>query len=113
MEEALQGNDAEKVEALLVEGADPNMKTESGKPIIFLSESQEIIKLLLEYGADPLAEDENGFKMEDYTDDDEVKLLLNLPKKPPITKFIKYRGTIKSLKKVNKTRRRHFQVEKS
>ena len=76
MEEALLANDAEKIEALLVEGADPNMKTDAGKPIIFLTESQEIIKLLLEYGADPLAEDENGFKMEDYTDDEELKLLI-------------------------------------
>jgi hypothetical protein len=113
METALEANDAEKVEALLVEGADPNMKTESGKPIIFLTENQEIIKLLLEYGADPQAEDENGFKMEDYTDDNDLKLLLNQPKKPPLTKFIKYRGTIKSVKKANKTRRRHCQVEKS
>lgn len=113
MEEALQANDIEKVETLLVEGTDPNMTTESGKPIIFLTENQEIIKLLLEYGADPQAEDENGFKLEDYTDDDTIKQLLTLPKKPPLTKFIKYRGTIKSLKKVNKTRRRHCQVEKS
>jgi hypothetical protein len=113
MEEALEANSAEKVEALLVEGADPNMKTETGKPILFLTENQEIIKLLLEYGADPQAEDEHGFKMKDYTDDDELKLLLTLPKKPPLTKFIKYRGTIKSFKKTNKTRRRHCQVEKS
>jgi hypothetical protein len=113
MEEALHANDTEKVEALLVEGADPNMKTESGNPILFLTENQEIIKLLLEYGADPQVEDVDGFKMEDYTDDDTIKQLLTLPKKPPLTKFIKYRGTIKSLKKVNKTRRRHCQVEKS
>jgi hypothetical protein len=113
MEEALLANDIEKIETLLVEGADPNMTTETGKPIIFLTESQEIIKLLLEYGADPQAEDEHGFKLEDYTDDDDLKQLLSLPKKPPLTKFIKYRGTIKSVKKANKTRRRHCQVEKS
>jgi len=113
MEQALIDNDIEKVESLLVEGADPNSKTEAGKPLIFLTESQEVIKLLLEYGADPKAEDEYGFKIEDYTDDEGLKTLLNEPRKPTITKFVKYRATVKSLKPTNKTRRQRCRVEKS
>ena len=117
MEQALIENDIEKVEALLVEGIDPNSKTDVGKPIIFLTDNQEVIKLLLEYGADPKAEDEHGFKLEDYIDDDtsnkEIRTLLNEPRKPTITKFIKYRATIKSANPKNKTRRQRCQVEKS
>jgi ankyrin repeat protein len=113
MEEALKEENIEKIETLLLEGSDPNEKTKTGKPIIFLTDNQEVIKLLLEYGADPKIEDEYGFKLEDYADDDKLKALLNEPRKPTITKFVKYRATSKQIKSKNKTRRQRCRVEKS
>jgi len=113
LEEAIKSDSIEKAEALLLEGIDPSLKNEQNTPLIFTTENTELIKLLLEYGADPKAEDIHGFKVEDYTDDPILKELLNQPRKPLLTKFVKYRATIKTLRKTNKTRRSHSRVEKS
>ena len=116
MELVIKSENLGEIENLLTEGYNPNEKTENNTPLIFLTENVAIIKLLLEYGADPKAVDEYGFTIEDYTDDEELKKLINEPRNPIIvssTKFIKYRGTIKSIKKTNKTRRSRLQVEKS
>jgi len=114
MEEAIKAEDLDKIESLLNECNNPNEKNSNNTPMLFLTENKEIIKLLLEYGADPKITDENGFTLEDYTDDQELIQLLNEPRNSIIinsTKFIKYRGTIKSNKKTNKTRR--LRVERS
>ena len=113
MEDALKSEDIETIETLLLEGFNPNI-TET--PLIFQTENKHIIKLLLDYGADPKAKDIHGFTLNDYTDDEDLKRILNEPRNPTIissTKFIKYRGTIKTIKKTNKTRRQRCQVEKS
>jgi len=113
MEEAIKLEDIDAVENLLLEGFNPN---DTKTPLIFLTENKQVIKLLLDYGADPHATDEHGFKVQDYTDDEDLKKLLQEPRNPIIvssTKFIKYRGTIKSIKKTNKTRRQRCLVEKS
>ena len=114
MEEAIKSEDIEKLESLLNDCYNPNEKNSDNTPMLLLTENKEIIKLLLEYGADPKIPDGNGFTIEDYTDDQDIIKLLNEPRNSIIinsTKFIKYRGTIKSNKKTNKTRR--LRVEKS
>lgn len=113
MEDALKSEDIETIETLLLEGFNPN---EVEPPLLFQTENKNIIKLLLDYGADPHSTDIYGFTLNDYTNDEEVKRMLNEPRNPTIvssTKFIKYRGTIKTLKKTNKTRRLRCRVEKS
>ncbi len=113
MEKAILEEDLEEIQALLEEGYDPNSKNDTNTPMIFLTENIKILELLLSYGADPKICDENGFILEDYTDDDKIILLLNNQKNTIIikpSKFIKYRGTIKNRSK-GSTRRRTRQSE--
>lgn len=102
MEEAILKNDIEKIRYLLEEeGTDPNLRTESGTPLIFLSENLEILKILLDNGADPNNTDENGFMLQDYCDNDETLSLLKAPRIAAIavpvinSKLSKYNETFK------------------
>ena len=106
MEEAILNNDIDTVKYLLEEGCDPNTKTETGTPLLFLNENLEILTLLLDYGADATVPDENGFILEDYCDDDSKLLLLKKPRNAMIvtqTKAIKYKETFKLKHKRAKT----------
>lgn len=108
MEKAILAEDLEEIKSLLEAGYDPNSKTDTGTPLIFLSENIKILELLLSYGADPKICDENGFFLEDYTDDDKIVLLLNTEKNTIVvkpSKFMKYRGTIKGNQGKATTRR--------
>ena len=109
MEEAILKNDIDTVKYLLEQGQDPNYKTNTGTPLIFISKNLEILKLLLEYGADPACPDEYGFILEDYCDNDETLSLLNKPLNVIIlseTKTIKYRTTLRLKQKRTKTFRK-------
>lgn len=108
MEEAIHKNDIDTIKYLLEHGHDPNSKTETGTPLIFISTNLEILKLLLDYGADPSCPDEYGFVLQDYCDNDETLLLLNKPRNSIIvaeTKTIKYNETLRLRKKRAKTLR--------
>lgn len=106
MEDAILKNDVETVQVLLEAGQNPNAKTETGTPLIFLSENLEILKLLLDYGSDPLLPDENGFILQDYCDNDEIISLLKQPRNVIMiseSKLIKYNETFSRRKKRAKT----------
>lgn len=108
MEEAILKEDVETVQVLLETGQDPNAKTATGTPLIFLSENLEILKLLLDYGSDPLLPDENGFMLQDYCDNDEIISLLKKPRNVIMiseSKLIKYNETFSRRKKRAKTRK--------
>jgi len=108
MENAIQANDIETIKYLLEQGTDPNTKTETNTPLIFLTENLEVLNLLLDNGADPNSVDENGFMLKDYRDDDATLSLLNKSRntiiKPP-SKFLKYNETLKLKIKRSKTLR--------
>jgi ankyrin repeat protein len=109
MEDAINQNNIEAVKYLLEQGYNPNSKTETDTPLIFTTESLEILNLLLDFGADPKLADENGFTMEDYCaeNDDKIKLLrkerntLNVCQ----SKLIRYNETIRLKKRRAKTLR--------
>jgi hypothetical protein len=106
MEEAILQEDIETIKYLLEAGYDPNSKTQTQTPLIFISKNLEILKLLLDYGADPKLPDENGFMLEDYCDDDEILSLLSKPRNVIIfseTKTIKYNETLRLRRKRSKT----------
>jgi hypothetical protein len=108
MEEAILKNDIDMIKYLLDEGYDPNSKSESGNPLIFLSENLEILRLLLDYGADPKAVDEYGFMLQEYTDNTETLLLLDKPRNviiTPKTKALRYKETLKLKIRRSKTLR--------
>jgi hypothetical protein len=116
MEKAILAEDLEEIKALLEEGYDPNGKTETNTPYIFITENIKILELLISYGADTKARDENGFILEDYTDDAKIILLLNNEKNTIIvkpSKFIKYRGTLRGKQNRATTRRRAKQSDLS
>lgn len=109
MEEAINQNDIASVKYLLEQGYNPNSKTETDTPLIFTTESLEILNLLLDFGADPKLPDENGFTLDDYCDenDDKIKLLrkerntINVSQ----SKLIRYNETIRLKKRRAKTLR--------
>ena len=109
MEDAINQNDIASVKYLLEQGYNPNSKTESDTPLIFITESLEILNLLLDFGADPKIADENGFTMDDYCEenDDKIKLLrkerntINVSQ----SKLIRYNETIRLKKRRAKTLR--------
>ena len=106
MEDAILKNDVETVQVLLEAGHNPNAKTQTGTPLIFLSENLEILKLLLDYGSDPLLPDENGFILQDYCDNDEIISLLKKPRNVIMvseSKLIKYNETFSRRKKRART----------
>jgi hypothetical protein len=108
MEEAIHKNDIDTIKYLLEQGYDPNSKTETGTPLIFISTNLEILKLLLDYGADACCPDEYGFVLQEYCDNYEALLLLNKPRNTIIvaeTKTIKYNETLRLRKKRAKTLR--------
>ena len=108
MQHAVEENLVEELRTILESGADPNAKTAEGRPMIFLSENLEILTLLLEYGANPKLEDQYGFTLQDYTDDDKIISLLNENRESIIItseKFNKYRGTFKQKSDRAKTRK--------
>ena len=114
MEDAIINNNIEVVKNLLVEGYDPNEKDLSGSPVIFATESHDIIELFLLYGLDPKITDSYGFTLGDYTHNLEIKKKLDTTVNAIIVdppKFISYRATNKSSKKRAKTRK--TQVQKS
>lgn len=114
MEEAILKNDIDTVKYLLEQGHDPNSKTETDTPLIFITTNLEVLKLLLDYGADAKCPDENGFILENYCDDDETLSLLNKPRNVilvPQTKTIKYRETLRLRQKRAKTFRRKVTKE--
>jgi hypothetical protein len=103
MEKAILANDTETLLFLLKEGHDPNGQTEEKIPYLFLTDNEEILKLLVEYGADLETVDEFGFTILDYTDIEFPK-----PKNTitlPATKFVNYRETKRAAQKRTKTRR--------
>lgn len=106
MEDAIIKGDVETVKDLLDAGHNPNDKTATGTPLIFLTENLEILKLLLDYGSDPQLPDENGFVLQDYCDNDEIISLLNKPRNVIIiseSKLIKYNETLNRRRKRAKT----------
>jgi hypothetical protein len=109
MQQAVEANLVEELRTILESGADPNTKNAEGRPMIFLSENLEILSLLLEYGANPKLDDQYGFTVQDYTDDDKIISLLNENREPIIIssseKFNKYRGTFKGKSDRAKTRK--------
>jgi hypothetical protein len=109
MQKTIEENSLEELRIILESGADPNMKSAEGRPMIFLTENIEILSLLLEYGANPKLEDQYGFTIQDYTDDDKIISLLNENRNPIIItssdKFNKYRGTFRGKTDRAKTRK--------
>jgi ankyrin repeat protein len=106
MEEAINTEDIEMVKELLEQGYDANSKNADGRPLIFLSENLEILKLLLDYGADPKLTDEYGFTLEEYCEDDKKLGIINSSRNPIInktSKFTKYKGTLRLKRKLAKT----------
>jgi ankyrin repeat protein len=106
MEDAILKNDVETVQVLLEAGHNPNSKSDTGTPLIFLTENLEILKLLLDYGSDPLLPDENGFILQDYCDNDEIISLLKKPRNVIMvseSKLIKYNETFSRRKKRART----------
>ena len=96
-------NDTETVLFLLKEGHNPNGQSEEKIPYLFLTDNEEILKMLVEYGADLETVDEFGFTVLDYTDIEFPK-----PKNTitlPATKFVNYRETKRAAQKRTKTRR--------
>lgn len=106
MEEAIIKNDIDTIKYLLDQGFDPNHKDETETPLLFKTHNLEILKILLDYGADSKCTDENGFMLEDYSDDDAILSLLNKPRNVIIatkTKTINYKETFKLKQKRAKT----------
>lgn len=63
LQEAVQGSDASQVVDLLAKGADPNSKTEDGRPVLFLTTNKptpEIAQALLDKGAKIDSRDSHG-----------------------------------------------------
>jgi hypothetical protein len=107
MEDAINQNNIDAVKYLLEQGYNPNSKTDTETPLIFISENLEILNLLLDFGADPTLPDENGFTMEDYYDenDDKIKLLKKERNSINVcqSKLLKYNETLRLKKRRAKT----------
>lgn len=109
MEDAIIKNDIDTVKYLLEQGYDPNSKTTTNTPVLFLCEKKEVLNLLLDFGADPKLVDEYGFKMEEYCDDEEKLALLHKERNTinmTRTKVVRYNETIRLREKRAKTLRR-------
>ena len=74
----------EIVEMLLLSGLDPNVKSMEGRtPLMYAAQRNNVpmVRLLLLWGADPNATDDRGNTVEKFTDNNEIKLLLQNYKK--------------------------------
>jgi ankyrin repeat protein len=114
MEDAIIKNDIDTVKYLLEQGYDPNSKTATDTPLIFICENLDILNLLLDFGADPKIVDEYGFRLDEYCDDEnEMKILkkerntINISQ----TKVIKYNETLRLKQRRAKTLRRKITKE--
>jgi ankyrin repeat protein len=107
MEDAINKNDISAIKYLLEQGYDPNSKTATDTPLIFTTESLDILNLLLDFGADPKLADENGFTLDDYCDenDDKIKLIKKERNTINVTqsKLIRYNETLRLKKRRAKT----------